>query len=117
MTITAKSDAEILEIALPMIDTVVKGCNQKDWAVFSMYQTEHEANDSANKSNVERLWEEHEFLTTLSLDREILGVLRKDDVAQIVWRQTSTAVDGDYLARYFIKEVDQQIKEVGFWIN
>lgn len=117
MTITAKSDSEIIEIALPMIDTVVKACNQKDWAAFSMYQTEQEANDPENRSNVERLWEEHEFFTTLSLNRDLLGVLRKDDIAQIVWKQTSTQVEGDYLARYFIKEINQEIKEVGFWIN
>lgn len=117
MSITSKSDAEILELALPMIDDVVKASNQKNWALFSKYQTEAEAQDPKNRKNVERLWEEHKFFTSLSLDREILGVLRKDDMAEIVWKQTSAEVSGDYLARYFIKEINQEIKEIGFIIN
>ncbi|MEI8632989.1 hypothetical protein P4S72_17005 [Vibrio sp. PP-XX7] len=117
MTITSKSDAEILAIALPMIDQVVAASNQQDWALFSKFQTEAEKHDPDNRTNVERLWKEHALFTSLSLERKVLGILRKDEVAQIIWSQTSTKVSGDHLARYFIKEINQEIKEVGFLIN
>lgn len=117
MAITDKSDVEIIEIAQPMINLVVEASNQKDWASFSKYQTEEEKRDPENRKNVQTLWEGHNLFTSLSLDREILGVLRNGDVAQIIWKQKSTKVPGDYLARYFIKEIDQEIKEVGFLIN
>ncbi|TYL47338.1 hypothetical protein [Marinomonas sp. IMCC 4694] len=45
MTITTKSDAEIIDIVQPMIDEVVKASNKKDWAEFSKYQTQQEAQD------------------------------------------------------------------------
>jgi hypothetical protein len=117
MPITSKSDDEIISIIQPMIDNVVKASNQKDWDQFSRYQTDEERLDPENRKNVERLWKEEEFFTSLNTDREILGVLRKRDVAQLVWKQTSTRVSGDALARYFVKEIDQEIKEVGFLID
>ncbi len=117
MAITSKSDAEIIAIAQPMIDAVIKASNQKDWTAFCAFQTEEEAQDPKNKANVMRAWEELEFLTSLNPDREILGVLRRESIAQIIWKQTSTNVEGEYLARYFIKEIDQEIKEVGFLID
>ncbi|CAG9298244.1 hypothetical protein [Celerinatantimonas diazotrophica] len=117
MSITNKTDEELIAIALPMIDTVIKASNQKDWDLFSMYQTEAEAQDPENKNNVLKLWEENELFTSLNLEREILGVLRREHIAQIVWKQTSRKVPGEFLARYFIKEIDGQIKEVGFLIH
>lgn len=117
MTITTKSDAEIIDIVQPMIDEVVKASNKKDWAEFSKYQTQQEAQDPANKRNVLKVWEEEVLFTSLTLEREILGVLRKGEVVQLIWKQTSDKVPGDFLARYFVKEMDLEIKEVGFQIN
>lgn len=88
MSITDKSDAEIIDIAQPMIDDVVNASNQRDWEAFSQYQTEEEVNDPDNKKNVETLWKEHKLFTSLSLDTEILAVLRNDDVAQVIWKQS-----------------------------
>ncbi|MGR0278518.1 hypothetical protein ACUM5Y_05625 [Marinomonas dokdonensis] len=117
MSITSKSDAEILAIALPMINAVVNASNQQDWTSFCAYQTKQEAFDPDNKASVLKAWKERPLFTSLSIDRELLGVLRNGEVAQIIWKQTSTKVEGEYLARYFIQEIDQEIKEVGFLIN
>ncbi len=117
MAITSKTDSEIIEIALPMINDVVKASNSKDWDLFSKYQTEDERSDPENRRSVEDIWEGYEFFSTLNIEREILAVLRKDEIAQIVWKQTSTKISGDGLARYYIKEIDQKIMEVGFTID
>jgi len=117
MSITNKTDQEIIAIVQPMIDAVIDASNKKDWASFSAFQTDEEARDPRNKSNVLKLWEENAFLTSLNPEREILGVLRNEDVAQVVWKQTSSKVPGEFLARYFIREIDGHIKEIGFWIN
>lgn len=115
--ITHKSDAEILELAMPMIDEVVQASNQKNWALFSKYQTKEEARDPENRGTVERLWEEDALFSTLSLEKEILGVLRRDDAAEIVWIQKSTEVPGEFLARYRVRVIDHELKEIGFLIG
>ncbi|NGN97299.1 hypothetical protein G5S52_06380 [Grimontia sp. S25] len=117
MSITLLTDDEILAIAIPMIDAVVKASNGKDWDAFCVYQTKEEAEDPENKAGVIKAWEEFDLFSSLTLERQILGVLRNEDIAQIVWKQTSTKVEGEYLARYFITEIDKEIKEVGFVIN
>ncbi len=116
MAITDKSDKEIIEIVEPMIDEVVNASNQKNWDLFSKYQTTEEANDPENRKSVESQWEESDLLTSLNPEREILGVLRRDEVALVYWKQTSNKVPGEYLATYHVKEVGQEIKEVGFLI-
>lgn len=114
MSITLKPDSEIIAITKSMIDAVVEASNRKDWESFSQYQTSEEANIPENKLSVEKLWTESKFHTCLSLEREVLGVLRRGDVAVVFWKQTSSSVSGEYLASYHIKEIDQQVKEVGF---
>lgn len=116
MPITDKSDKEIIGIAERMIDEVVKASNQQDWTVFSKHQTAESASDPENRKSVERQWKESELLTSLKPEREILGVLRRDDVAVVYWKQTSDKVPGEYLATYHIKEIAREIKEVGFLI-
>ena len=114
MAITEKSDDDIIKIVEPMINNVVTASNQKNWELFSKYQTHEEASDPENKKNVEKQWRESKFLTSLSLDRKVLGVLRRESVALVYWKQTSTEVAGEYLASYQIKEVNKEIREVGF---
>ncbi|MDT8894312.1 hypothetical protein RSO41_06550 [Halomonas sp. I1] len=116
MAITDKSDKEIIEIVEPMIDEVIHASNQRDWESFSKYQTAEEANSLENRRSVERQWEESHLLTSLNPGREILGVLRRDGVALVYWKQTSSKVPGEFLATYHVKEVGQDIKEVGFLI-
>jgi hypothetical protein len=65
---------------------------------------------------VETQWEESKVLTSLSLEREILGVKRRNEVALVYWKQTSTEVAGEFLASYHVKEFGQEVKEVGFLI-
>ena len=114
MAITEKSDQDIIKIVEPMINDVVSASNQMNWELFSKYQTNKEANDPENRKNVEKQWSESKFLTSLNLQREILGVLRRGDVASVFWRQTSKDVSGEFLATYQIKEINHEIKEVGF---
>lgn len=116
MNITNKSDNEIYDIVTPMINDVIEGSNQKNWALFSKYQTQEELNNPDNRKNVETQWEQHELLTSLTSNREFLGVLRRDDMVQVIWKQKSIKEAGDFLACYAIQEIDNEIKEIGFRI-
>ncbi|MCE0495016.1 hypothetical protein [Vibrio salinus] len=116
MRLMELSDSEIIRISKPMIDDVIKGSNEKNWALFLKHQTLKEASCPENRLNVEKQWEENEFLTSLSTERQILGVLRRDGYVNIIWKQTSTKVTGDFLAIYSLEEIDHEIKEAGFRI-
>ncbi|WP_272644276.1 hypothetical protein [Marinomonas mediterranea] len=57
------------------------------------------------------------MLSSLDINREILGVLRREDVAVVYWKQTGTNVSGEFLASYHVKQFGSEIKEVGFLIT
>ncbi|AEF55334.1 hypothetical protein [Marinomonas posidonica] len=114
MKITEKTDEDIFSIAKPMIDDVIKGSNAKDWTLFSKYQTDEELYDPDNRKNVEAQWQKSEFLTSLDPEWQLLTILRRGEVAILVWKQTSTKVEGEVLACYSIQQMGQEVKEVGF---
>ena len=114
MSISDKSEDGIMRIAKPMIDDVIKGSNTKDWALFSKYQTDEELQDPNNRKNVEAQWRDNEFLTSLNPKWQLLTMIRRGDVAMLVWKQTSTQVEGEALACYSIKQIGEEVKEVGF---
>ncbi|KZN13592.1 hypothetical protein [Marinomonas sp. TW1] len=116
MKITERTDEDIFSIAKPMIDDVIKGSNAKDWTLFSKYQTDEELYDPDNRKNVEAHWQKSEFLTSLDLEWQPLTILRRGDIATLVWKQTSTKVEGEVLACYSIQQIGQDVKEVGFRI-
>lgn len=117
MKITDRSDNEIIAIVDPMIDEVVAASNKKDWKDFSKHQTEEEANDPNNRKNVEAQWKSSKLLSSLDTKREILGVLRRDDVAVVYWKQTGKNISGEFLASYHVKQFGSEVKEVGFLIT
>jgi len=116
MKITDKTDEEIIGMVSPMIDEVVRASNDKDWVAFSKYQTEEEASDPKNKENVEAQWKTSRLLSSLDTKREILGVLRRDEVAVVYWKQTGSEITGEFLASYHVKQCGLEVKEVGFLI-
>lgn len=117
MNITDKSDKEIIAVVNPMIDEVVDASNRRDWDAFSQYQTEEEASDPNNRRNVEAQWESSKLLSSLDTTRVILGVLRRDNVAIVCWKQTGRDTSGEYLASYHVKFFGTELKEVGFLIT
>lgn len=117
MNITELTDREIIDRVTPMINEVIKASNEKDWSRFSQYQMEQEAADPANRKNVESQWLSSPLLNFLTMDRDVLAVLRRGDTATLCWKQTSTGISGEYLARYDVKYVDSKLKELGFTIT
>ncbi|BFM51309.1 hypothetical protein [Marinomonas sp. THO17] len=113
---TEKTDEEIYRIGKPMIDEVIAGSNSKDWALFSKYQTDEERYDPNNRKNVEAQWQDNAFLTSLNPEWPLLTIIRRGEVAMLVWKQTSTLMAGEVLACYSIQQFGDEVKEVGFRI-
>jgi len=116
MGILNKSDSEILKIAEPMWDDIVEGGNTKNWELFSKYMPASDATDEAKK-DVETQWESNSLLTSLSLNREFISILRRGDSVLILWKQCSTKEDGEYLAMLNLKCIDSEVKSCGIFVN
>ncbi|MCJ8311623.1 MAG: hypothetical protein HRU38_02815 [Saccharospirillaceae bacterium] len=118
MDILAKSDSEILEIAEPMWDDIVKGSNEKNWELFSKsMDSKGSDKEPASRKDVEQQWENSDLLTSLTPNREFLSILRKEDCVLVLWKQWSTKVKGDFLASLYLKSVNDEVKSIGIWLR
>lgn len=110
------SDDEIIKIADPIWDDIVKGSNEKNWNLFSKNMPSEMVTDEVRK-NVEIQWDTNEILTTLTDKREFIDILRRKECVVVMWKQWSSNVDGDYLALLYLQNRDGEIKAIGSWIK
>lgn len=76
-----------------------------------------ESSNSEVKEDVERQWEEDEYLTKFSDKAEFLGVIRKSDFVVVLWKLTSTVTKDEYLERLYLAEKGGVIFQVGIWTD
>lgn len=116
LNILKLSEAEILKIAEPIWDDIVKASNERNWKQFSKYMPIEYATKEVKKS-VEKQWKYLPALTTLSDRREYLGILRKNDSVVVLWKQWSTKVEGEFLGMLVLKEINSEIKTIGIRVQ
>lgn len=117
MKILNMSDSEILKIAEPIRQDVIDGSNSKDWGLHSRNLPTHIIENNVIKEDVERQWREDESAssprTSLSRESNYLGIIRKQEMVEVLWKQKSTKSDEEYLLKVVLKEIDGEIKQVG----
>jgi hypothetical protein len=107
MELQEMSDSQILKIAAPILSDIVRGSNEKTWDLFSRHMPKENANDEA-RADVEKQWEDNEYLTSLTETSEFLGVIRKTDYVLVLWKQKSTKVEGEFLEKLYLQEIDEK---------
>lgn len=65
MKLLALSDNEILAVAGPILADIVNGTNSLDWDLFSRHMPESERLDPKVRADVERQWQETDWLRSL----------------------------------------------------
>ena len=112
MNLLEKTDEEILEIANPLWDDLVKNSNDKDYGGF----TKHFSTQmllGANEVEIGKQWANNKLLTSLSKQREFFGCLRRNNYVTVLYKQTSDKVSGDFLGRLVLGVEDDQVKIFG----
>jgi hypothetical protein len=116
MNILTKSDSEILNVAEPIWDDIVKGASNKNWELFSKYMPENDKTDEAKK-NVEEQWKQVPLLTTLTNKKEFVGILRRKDSVLVLWKQWSTKEVGEFLGMLNLQSIGSEIKSIGMFVS
>ena len=121
MKILTMSDAEILKIADPIRQDVIDGSNSRDWELHARNLPAHVIENEEIRKDVERQWREDEAVsssrTSLSRESEYLGIIRKDEMVGVLWKQKSTKSKEEHLLRIILKEIDGEIKQAGAWLD
>ena len=112
MKLLEKTDEEILKIAKPIWDNLIKCSNNKDYSGFTR-NFSAQMLYGANEIELGKQWANNKLLTSLSNQREFLGCLKRNHFVSVIFKQKSDTVSGDFLGRLVLGVEDDKIKVFG----
>jgi hypothetical protein len=112
MKLLDKSDKEILEIAQPIWDNLVKSSNIKDYGGFTK-DFSSQMLYGANEVELGKQWANNKLLTSLSEKQEFLGTIRRDQFITVLYKQTSNTIKGEFLGRLVLGMEGDLVKVFG----
>ena len=112
MNLLEKSDQEIIDIANPIWENLVKSSNIKDYGGFTK-DFSSQMLFGANEVEIGKQWANNKLLTSLSDKKEVFGCLRRNLHVTVLYKQTSNTVTGDFLGRLVLGVEDGEVKVFG----
>ena len=112
MSIIDKSDEELIKIAEPIWDNLIKSSNIKAYGGFTR-DLSYQMLYGANEVELGKQWANNELISTLSEGCKAFGCIRRGLYVTILYKQTSTKIPGEFLGRLVLGEEGDQIKVFG----
>ncbi|MFL2889694.1 MAG: hypothetical protein ACJZ4O_02460 [Pelagibacteraceae bacterium] len=112
MKLLDKTDKEIITIAKPIWDNLVKSSNIKDYGGFTK-DFSSQMLYGANEVELGKQWANNKLLTSLSEKYEVFGCLRRDQFVTILYKQTSQTLPGEFLGRLVLGIESEEVKVFG----
>ena len=112
MNFLEKSEQEIIDIASPIWDNLVKSSNIKDYGGFTR-DFSSQMLFGANEVELGKQWSNNKLLTSLSKQRKAFGCLRRNLYVTVLFKQTSDKVPGEFLGRLVLGVEDDKVKVFG----
>jgi hypothetical protein len=101
MNITEQSDEEILAIAHPMWDDLIKFSNKGQYGKF-IRMFSYELLLGLNEVELGKQFAHSELARGLSEERDFLGLIRRGEHVTVLYRVRSTTREGEWLGRMVI---------------
>ena len=112
MNLLDKSDDEIIKIANPMWENLVRSSNNKDYGSFTK-DFSSQMLYGANEVELGKQWANNKLLTSLSEKQEFLGCIRRDKFITVLYKQKSNTVSGEFLGRLVLGLEGDMVKVFG----
>ena len=112
MNFLEKSDDEIIKIANPIWDNLVRSSNNKDYGSFTK-DFSSQMLYGANEVELGKQWANNKLLTSLSEKQEFLGCIRRDKFITVLYKQKSNTVSGEFLGRLVLGLEGDMVKVFG----
>ena len=112
MKLLDKTDKEILEIAKPIWNNLIKSSNIKDYGGFTK-NFSSQMLYGANEVELGKQWANNKMLTSLSEKQNFLGCIRRDQFITFLFKQASDTMPGEFLGRLVLGVEDELVKVFG----
>ena len=112
MSLLDNSDEEIIKIAEPIWDNLIKSSNIKNYGGFTR-DFSSQMLYGANEVELGKQWASNELLSSLSEGCKAIGCLRRGQYITILYKQTSSKIPGEFIGRLVLGEEGGQVKVFG----
>ena len=112
MDLLKKTDEEIIEIANPIWDNLVRASNQKNYGGFTR-DFSSQMLFGANEVELGKQWANNKLLTSLSEKQQFLGCIRRAQFITVLYKQTSNTMPGEFLGRLVLGVEEGEVKIFG----
>ena len=112
MNLLEKTDKEIIKIAEPIWENLVRASNIKDYGGFTR-DFSSQMLFGANEVELGKQWANNKLLTSLSEKKVVLGCLRRNLHVTILYKQTSNTIPGEFLGRLVLGVEGEEVKVFG----
>ena len=112
MSITDKTDEEIIKVAEPIWANLVKSSNIKDYGSFTR-DLSSQMLYGANEVELGKQWANNKIITNLNETYKPFGTLRRGEHITILIKQTNNEIPGEFLGRLVLGVEDGEIKIFG----
>lgn len=112
MNILEKSDEEIFEIAHPMWDDLIRFSNEENYGAFTRNFSAAMLM-GANEIEMGKQFARSELTKNLATEYECLGTIRRGEHITVLYKQTNTKKEGEYLGRLVLGYEKEKIKIFG----
>lgn len=112
MNIIEQTDEEILAIAHPMWDNLVKYSNEENYGAFTRGFSSAMMM-GANEVEMGKQFARSTLTKNLSTERIYLGMIRRGEHVTVLYKQTNTEKPGEWLGRLVLGYEDDKVKIFG----
>jgi len=112
MNIIDNTDEEILEIANPFWDDLVKYSNNKNYGAFTR-NFSYEMKIAANEIEIGKQFAKSALTKNLSKDKIYLGMIRRGEHVTVLFKQTNKKMSGEWLGRLVLGYEKEEVKIFG----
>ena len=112
MSIVDKSDEEIIKIADPIWDNMVRCSNMKDYGGFTR-DLSSQMLYGANEVELGKQWASNKLISSLKEGCKAIGCLRRGLYVTVIYKQNSTEIPGDFLGRLVLGAEGAEVKVFG----
>ncbi len=112
MYINDKTDEELIEIAKPWWDDLIKYSNNKNYLMF-IKNFSRSFRASANEMELGKQFAHSDLAQNLSENYEVLGTIRRGDYVTVLFKQFHKEKNGEWLGRLVLGYEEENIKIFG----
>ena len=112
MNIIEKTDEEILEVANPFWDDLIKYSNNKNYGAFTR-NFSVAMKLAANEIEIGKQFAKSELTKNLSTEYDYLGMIRRGEHVTVIYKQTNKKKPGEWLGRLVLGYEEDEIKIFG----